>query len=472
MALWEDGHLSGLRSAQPAASSVGEGVCYLVTDEGVMEQNVSGTWTAVGSPSTLSDGDIPASIARDSEVTSAISTHASDADAHHDEAHAASHASGGGDAVKLDDLAAPDDNTDLDATPSAHGLLPKLSGTATEYLDGSGAFSTPAGGGGGGSLYENLTVSGATTVDRDNGETQDLTLTGDATLTPDPGSLTGVAIDLRLLIRQDSTGSHTLAWGGTITWVGGSAPTMPSGADEMMTVGLVSVDDGTTWLGYYDRVGTGLTNPMTTAGDVIYSSDGSGTPARLAAGSDGEVLTLASGVPSWAAAAGGSGLSTGTSFPGSPSAGDRYRRSDIDYMVFFYDGTRWVSEQIFKESLGRVSSISSTASVTDTCPTLKAQGYDAFLLNFTWVPYVNGTNSGSAYWTAQLTYIDSGGGNTAITAGMNTSADSGSTALSKNEAIDAVLTSDALVLGVLYTETGSAGNLYSRASITYRMIAT
>lgn len=147
MALWEDGHLSGLRSAQPAASSVGEGVCYLVTDEGVMEQNVSGTWTAVGSPSTLADGDIPASIARDSEVTSAISTHASDADAHHDEAHAASHASGGADAVKLDDLAAPDDNTDLDATSSAHGLLPKLSGTATEYLDGSGAFSTPAGSG-------------------------------------------------------------------------------------------------------------------------------------------------------------------------------------------------------------------------------------------------------------------------------------------------------------------------------------
>lgn len=51
----------------------------------------------------------------------------------------------------------------------------------------------------------------------------------------------------------------------------------------------------------------GMSNPMTTAGDLIYSSDGSGTPARLAVGSDGEVLTLASGVPSWAAAAGGGG---------------------------------------------------------------------------------------------------------------------------------------------------------------------
>ena len=60
--------------------------------------------------------------------------------------HATSHQSGGSDVIKLDDLASPDDNTDLDATASAHGLLPKLSGTATEYLDGSGSWSTPAGG--------------------------------------------------------------------------------------------------------------------------------------------------------------------------------------------------------------------------------------------------------------------------------------------------------------------------------------
>ncbi len=41
-------------------------------------------------------------------------------------AHKARHQSGGGDAIKLDDLSAPDDNTDLDATSSKHGLMPKL----------------------------------------------------------------------------------------------------------------------------------------------------------------------------------------------------------------------------------------------------------------------------------------------------------------------------------------------------------
>jgi endosialidase-like protein len=40
------------------------------------------------------------------------------------------------------------DVTTLNASTTAHGLLRKLSGTATEYLDGSGAWSTPAGGSG------------------------------------------------------------------------------------------------------------------------------------------------------------------------------------------------------------------------------------------------------------------------------------------------------------------------------------
>jgi len=44
---------------------------------------------------------------------------------------------------------------------------------------------------------------------------------------------------------------------------------------------------------------SGMTNPMTTTGDTIYSSSGS-TPARLGIGSTGQILTVAGGVPSWA----------------------------------------------------------------------------------------------------------------------------------------------------------------------------
>jgi hypothetical protein len=64
----------------------------------------------------------------------------------------------------------------------------------------------------------------------------------------------------------------------------------------------------------------GMTNPMTTTGDTIYSSSGS-TPARLGIGSTGQVLTVSGGVPTWAAAGSGktwSLLST-TSMSGSSS---------------------------------------------------------------------------------------------------------------------------------------------------------
>jgi hypothetical protein len=53
---------------------------------------------------------------------------------------------------------------------------------------------------------------------------------------------------------------------------------------------------------------TGMTNPMTTTGDTIYSSSGS-TPARLGIGTAGQVLTVNSGAtaPEWKTPAAGGG---------------------------------------------------------------------------------------------------------------------------------------------------------------------
>jgi len=53
---------------------------------------------------------------------------------------------------------------------------------------------------------------------------------------------------------------------------------------------------------------TGMTNPMTTTGDIIYSSPGS-TPVRLGIGTANQVLTVNSGAtaPEWKTPAGGGG---------------------------------------------------------------------------------------------------------------------------------------------------------------------
>lgn len=52
-------------------------------------------------------------------------------------------------AIKLDDFSACDDNNDLNATTSAHGLLPKLSNNARQFFRGDGVYAT----------YSSLTAS-------------------------------------------------------------------------------------------------------------------------------------------------------------------------------------------------------------------------------------------------------------------------------------------------------------------------
>jgi hypothetical protein len=82
-------------------------------------------------------------------------------DDYHAEAHTSAHASGGSDAIKLDDLSAADDNTDLDFSTSAHGLV--LKGTNVgDFLQDDGTLGAP-------------TSSGAVT--RDGGQTTEATTT-------------------------------------------------------------------------------------------------------------------------------------------------------------------------------------------------------------------------------------------------------------------------------------------------------
>lgn len=141
---------------------------------------------------TVADGRVASTLARDSEVTSAVSTHEAASDPHTgyrlesaDHSHQSTglqagtldhglaltgltdddhtiylkeEASGGtaaevpdhthvsgaqAGAIKLDDLVAPDDNTDLNASTSAHGLMQKYPGGTTTFLRGDGSFATP-----------------------------------------------------------------------------------------------------------------------------------------------------------------------------------------------------------------------------------------------------------------------------------------------------------------------------------------
>lgn len=127
------------------------------------------------------------------------------------------------------------------------------------------------------SLHTDLSVSGAHTIDRGDGATHDLTLTGNATFTL-AGALTGLATDIRVILRQDGTGSRTVTWP-TISWLGGSAPTLQTGANAVDTIGLLSLDDGATWLGYHATSG----GSAGTAASTVESETSFGITAAVGA---------------------------------------------------------------------------------------------------------------------------------------------------------------------------------------------
>lgn len=90
--------------------------------------------------------------------------------------------------------------------------------------------------------------------------------------------------------------------------------------------------------------GGGMTNPMTTSGDIIYGGSG-GIATRLPKGTDAQVLTLASGVPSWSTPTGGGGASITTGPASSrPAAagnsGNVYLPNDVPGL-YRSDGTSW-----------------------------------------------------------------------------------------------------------------------------------
>jgi len=82
----------------------------------------------------------------------------------------------------------------------------------------------------------------------------------------------------------------------------------------------------------------GMTNPMTTTGDSIYSSSGS-TPARLGIGSAGQVLTVAAGVPSWATPSGGGATLLATlSLSGSSTASGSISGAYRQFQIYIKNG--------------------------------------------------------------------------------------------------------------------------------------
>jgi hypothetical protein len=127
--------------------------------------------------------------------------------------------------------------------------------TALGEIASGDTFDIPSGSTGTGVVLTNPTVTNyvetlfsantgtAITVNLANGTVQNLTLTGNATITM-PTAVAGKSFII--MLRQDATGSRSVTWS-TVVWPGGTAPTITGTANKMDMYSFFS--DGTNWYG-------------------------------------------------------------------------------------------------------------------------------------------------------------------------------------------------------------------------------
>jgi hypothetical protein len=128
-----------------------------------------------------------------------------------------------------------------------------------------------------------------------------------------------VAADAGTCIQMNSASSTTITVNQSlfsagdsvqIQNIGSGTTTITAGTATVNTAGSAAVSqfDGgflyftsTSSAIWFNYTQSGLTNPLTTTGDMIYSSGGT-TAARLAIGSTGQTLVVSGGIPAWATA--------------------------------------------------------------------------------------------------------------------------------------------------------------------------
>jgi len=158
------------------------------------------------------------------------------------------------------------------------------------------------------------------------------TAMGGGSTTAKTASYVLVAADAGTVVQMNAAGATTItvntalfAAGDSVQIqnIGAGVCTVTAGTATVSTAGSLALSqyeggqlyfNTTSAALFFDIVqSSGMTNPMTTTGDIIYSSSGS-TPARLGIGTTGQVVTVASGLPSWATPAAALALVTSGTF--------------------------------------------------------------------------------------------------------------------------------------------------------------
>lgn len=98
------------------------------------------------------------------------------------------------------------------------------------------------------------TSGSSQTLNISTANVHDITLTAACTLTFS-GSAASVANSFTLIARQGGSGSYAITWPASVDWPGGTAPTISTVVGRVDVFTFVTVDNGTTWLGFAAGIG-------------------------------------------------------------------------------------------------------------------------------------------------------------------------------------------------------------------------
>lgn len=106
--------------------------------------------------------------------------------------------------------------------------------------------------GGGREVINTIASSGsAVTLDLSLGNVQDVTLTAATVTVTLTGQVASKACSMTVFVRQDATGGRLVTWPAAVAWPSGNVPLLTTTASGVDVINLVTLDGGTTWLGFH-----------------------------------------------------------------------------------------------------------------------------------------------------------------------------------------------------------------------------
>lgn len=166
-----------------------------------------------------------------------------------------------------------------------------------------------------------------------------------------------------------------------------------------------------------------------------------------------------------------SGLGSGTSFPVSPATSDRFFRTDRN-IEYFYDGTRWLSMQLFllypAPETGSINPITGGGNNGQRVANPFWNQYDIYVEKIQVTTILTNATTGTNYFTIQA---QTGDGASAANLGsaISTQNDTQNARTAHTATLNTVVSSTVESIEFVFTEAGVA-TLYSLPVVTCRAV--